>query len=290
MAKKSKTTEVIEDKKPKIHKVQMIPAAMLFEHPNNTNKQSKHVHQELVASIQEKGFDETLLAVPRTDGEAGYWIVSGNHRFRAGVSAGMDEFPTVVRTDWTEVESRIELVRRNFVRGDIDRALFTEEVNRLNKEHQLGLDVIMEQMGFENPEAFANFYKEEKKRERSIGAAANAQQQVSQVKMLDDIGVIISTLFEKYGKTVPQSFLIFPLGGRNHVYVHITPALKKTIDAVSTKCVAEGLDINTVLGGLLQIAIHHTDFFKHKVEGTQNVVAAGSITGDDNPQLIEEES
>jgi uncharacterized ParB-like nuclease family protein len=293
MAKKKKATSVavIEDDKPappKVHPVQMIPAALLFEHPNNTNKQSKHVHQELIDSIQAHGFDEPIIVVPRTDGEPGYFVVSGNHRQRAGRAAGMEEFPAVVRDDWNEVEARIQLVRRNYVRGDIDRALFTEEINRLTSEHQLGLDIIMERMGFEDAEAFSEFYKEEKKRERSIGQAVAAQSNISQVKMLDDLGTILSVLFEKYGNTVPQSFIMFPYGGRNHVFVQITPALKKTLEAVTTKCVAEGIDINTVLGGLLQIAVHHTGFFKTRKgeEPMNEIVAEGSIQGDDNPELV----
>lgn len=285
MASKKKT--VIEEtpkSSPTVHKVQMIPDTLLFEHPNNTNKQSKHVHQELIDSIQANGFDEPIIVVPRHDGEEGYFIVSGNHRRRAGRVAGMEEFPAIVRDDWDEVEARIQLVRRNYVRGEIDRALFTEEINRLTNEHQLGLDIIMERMGFEDAESFSEFYKQEKKRERSIGQAVAAQNSISQVKMIDDLGTIISVMFEKYGKTVPNSFMMFPLGGRNHLFVQITPALKKTLDAITTKCVADGLDINTALGGLLQIAAHHTGFFKNREH--EDVVAAGSIEGDDNPELV----
>ncbi|NJL55762.1 ParB N-terminal domain-containing protein [bacterium] len=285
MPKKKTTT--IEQAAPKVHAVQLVPDEMLFDHPNNTNRQSKHVHQELIESIREQGFDENLIVVPRNDGEPGFFIVAGNHRRRAGKAAGMLEFPCVVRDDWDEVEARIQLVRRNYVRGEIDRVLFTEEVNRLSKEQGIALDVLMERMGFEDANAFSNFYKEEKKREKSIGASVAASQAASQVKMIDDLGVILSVLFEKYGNTVPHSFIAFPTGGKNHIFIQVTPALKKTMDAVTTKCVADGLDINTVLGGLLQIAIHHTNFFKAGKDQTA-VVDAGAIEGDDNLTLIGE--
>lgn len=280
-----KKTEVIEDSAPKVHTAQMIADELLFEHPNNTNKQSKHVHTELVESIQQHGFDETLIVVPRTDGEAGYWIVAGNHRRRAGRTAGMLEFPCVVRADWNEVEARIQLVRRNLVRGDIDRVLFTEEVNRLSSEQGIALDMIMERMGFEDADAFAEFYKQEKKRERSIGSAVAGNHQAnSQIKMLDDMGTILSVLFEKYGNTVPHSFIVFPLGGKNHIFIQMTPALKKSLDAITTKCVADGMDINTALGGLLQIAIHHTGFFK--AQGNDKVTEAADVEGSTNPELL----
>lgn len=234
------------------------------------------------------GFDEPLIIVPRNNGEQGYYVVSGNHRFRAGKEVGYDQLPCIVREDWDSIESEIQLVRRNYVRGQIDRVAFTESVNRLSSEQSLAMDVIMERMGFEDADAFSEFYKQEKQREkRTAGAvAASTVQATQQVKMIDDIGIVLSAIFEKYGNTVPNSFMIFPAGGKNHIFVQITPALKKSLDAITTKCVADGLDINTVLGGLLQIAIHQTAFFKvgNKVE---DVVRSGSVEGDANVSLIE---
>ena len=269
----------------KVHLAKLLPTALLSEHPNNSNVQSKHVFKELKESILTGGFDEPLIVVPRKDSE-GYFVVSGNHRFRAGKDIGYDQLPCIVREDWDDIESEIQLVRRNYVRGQIDRAAFTESVNRLSKEQALALDVIMERMGFEDADAFSDFYKQEKQREKRTAGAVASNSGAAQVKMIDDIGLVVSALFEKYGNTVPNSFLVFPAGGRNHIFMQITPALKKTLDMITTKCVADGLDINTVVGGLLQIAIHNTAFFKvgNKVE---NVVSEGSAEGDDNPSLLE---
>lgn len=285
MAKKSEKSEAANPASMKVHLAKLLPVALLAEHPNNSNVQSKHVFKELKESIMTGGFDEPLIVVPRKDAE-GYFVVSGNHRFRAGKDVGYDQLPCIVREDWDNVESEIQLVRRNYVRGQIDRAAFTESVNRLSKEQALALDVIMERMGFEDADSFSEFYKQEKQREKRTAGAVAGNSGAAQVKMIDDIGLVVSALFEKYGNTVPNSFMVFPAGGRNHVFMQITPALKKTLDMITTKCVADGLDINTVVGGLLQIAIHNTAFFKvgNKVE---NVVSEGSVTGNDNPELIE---
>lgn len=285
MSKKNDKVDSANAPAMKVHLAKLLPVALLSEHPNNSNVQSKHVFKELKESIMTGGFDEPLIVVPRKDAE-GYFVVSGNHRFRAGKDVGYDQLPCIVREDWDNVESEIQLVRRNYVRGQIDRAAFTESVNRLSKDQSLALDVIMERMGFEDADSFAEFYKQEKQREKRTAGAVAGNSGAAQVKMIDDIGLVVSALFEKYGNTVPNSFLVFPAGGRNHVFMQITPALKKTLDMITTKCVADGLDINTVVGGLLQIAIHNTAFFKvgNKVE---NVVSEGSVTGNDNPELIE---
>jgi|LakMenE18May11ns_1017448.scaffolds.fasta_scaffold9958275_15 hypothetical protein len=277
---------VIDSTAKKVHLAKLLPVALLSEHPNNSNVQSKHVFKELKESILTGGFDEPLIVVPRKEAE-GYYVVSGNHRFKAGKEVGYEELPCIVREDWDSVEAEIQLVRRNYVRGQIDRAAFTESVNRLSSEQALGLDVIMERMGFEDAEAFSEFYKQEKEKEKRMASqvSSSSNSAAQQVKMIDDLGVILSVLFEKYGNTVPNSFLVFPMGGKNHIFVQITPALKKSIDAVTTKCIADGMDINTALGGLLQIGIHHTNFFSAGKK--PEVQEAGAIEGDANLNLLE---
>ena len=277
---------VIDSTAKKVHLAKLLPVALLSEHPNNSNVQSKHVFKELKESILTGGFDEPLIVVPRKEAE-GYYVVSGNHRFKAGKEVGYEELPCIVREDWDSVEAEIQLVRRNYVRGQIDRVAFTESVNRLSSEQALGLDVIMERMGFEDAEAFSEFYKQEKEKEKRMASqvSSSSNSAAQQVKMIDDLGVILSVLFEKYGNTVPNSFLVFPMGGKNHIFVQITPALKKSIDAVTTKCIADGMDINTALGGLLQIGIHHTNFFSAGKK--PEVQEAGAIEGDANLNLLE---
>jgi len=288
MSKRSKRPVVeIEATPKKVYLAQMIPVALLTEHPNNSNVQSKHVFNELKESITAGGFDEPLIVVPRPD-DVGYYVVSGNHRFKAGKELGYEELPCIVRDDWDAVEAEIQLVRRNYVRGEIDRAAFTETVNRLSSEQSLSLDVLMERFGFEDSDAFADFYTQEKVKEKRTASAVSASNNNAnqQIKMIDDLGVILSVIFEKYGSTVGESFVVFPAGGRNHIFIQATAALKRTMDAVVLHCVTTGLDINTVLGGLLQIGIHSSSFLKTNNDASA-VLEAGSVQGETNFDLIE---
>jgi hypothetical protein len=275
--------------KPKVLEVQSISDRELFDHPNNTNKQDKHTHQALMENITKHGFDEPLLVVPRTDGP-GYYIVSGNHRRKAGRALGMTDFPAIVHNEWDEIEARLQLVRRNYSRGKIDQDLFTQEVNALKREHALPMDIIMDQMGFKDHLDFAELYKaEEAKKEQKMNTALSneGQKQMAQIKMVSDIGVIVSQLFEKYGQSVPQSFMIFPVGGKNMAYIAVNAALKKSIDVISTHCVAKGLDINIAIAGLLQIGLQHSSFLKGSAEAKEKVIQEGSITGDTDLALLD---
>lgn len=256
-----------------VHLPELVEKDLLEEHPRNSNKQSKHMYRELRESIREQGFDETLTVVPRDDGNDGYWIVAGNHRFRAGSAEGMEEFPCVVRKDWDDVQQQIELVRRNYVRGAIDKDAFTIGVNALAAEQDISVEEIREAMGFEDTEKFLELYKEENERvEKAIAAAAEYNTSAPAINMIDDLGLVLSTIFEEHGDTVPYSFLIFPAGGRNHMFVAATPSLVRSLSSVAEYCISNHLDINVVLGGLLTIGIDTSGMI-----GSDEVIEAGSV-------------
>lgn len=261
-------------KKVEVHFPEMLSMSELYEHPRNANKQSRHIFSELRESIREHGFDETLTVVSRDEG--GYYIVAGNHRFRAGKAEGMTEFPCVIRDDWDEVQQQIELVRRNYVRGEINRDAFTLAVNALAAEQEMAVDEIREAMGFEDTDVFMELYKEENKRmEAAQEVAIEARTSVPMVKMIDDLGLVLSTIFEEHGDTVPYSFLVFPAGKKNHMYIAATPALVRSLTFVAEYCISNHLDINVVLGGLLTIGIDSSNMIESG--DTEEVIKKGSI-------------
>ena len=230
------------------------------------------MYGELRESIRENGFDETLTVVPRDDESEGYYIVAGNHRFRAGRAEGMKEFPCVVRDDWDEVQQQVELVRRNYVRGKIDKNAFTIAVDALVAEQELSLEEVQEAMGFEDSDFFLEYYKEENERmERAQKAAAeyqasNSGKKSSQIQMIDDLGLVLSAIFEQHGDTVPYSFVVFPAGQKNHLFVAATPALVNNLTRVAEYCVMNHMDINVILGGLLTIGMDQAKMFTEEVD------------------------
>lgn len=262
-----------------VHLAEMISKDELFVHPQNSNKQSRHMFNELRKSIRENGFDETLIVVPRAEEEGfGYWVVSGNHRFKAGVAEGMSSFPCVVREDWDEIKEQVELIRRNYVRGKLDRDKFTVAVDVLAEGHAMSVDDIRAEMGFADSEEFMDLYRKQREQEEQVERVRSDN--APKVKMIDDLGMVLSGIFEQYGDTVDQSFIIFPAGGRRHMYVAATPALKRVLEQVAAKCIAEHMDINMVLGGLLAIGLDNAAFMTPEVD-MDAVLEAGSEDGSD---------
>jgi len=263
-----------------VHLPKMVNLKLLDTHPKNPQVQSTHVFTELVDSIQANGFDESLIAVPRTDGQEGYWIVSGNHRFMASKQLGLDELPVVIRDDWDDLQAELELVKRNYVRGKLDSSKFTELVNSISNEKALPVDVIYSSMGFENEQSFARIYKASLDNQQAAIDAALKGKEISIVEHVDNI---LSEIFEKHGSTAPSGFVIFPAGGKRHIFINANAAVKLVVDKIVMKSLQEGLDINVVLGGLLSLAIKD-----QKLDDgvSDKVKKAGGISGSDEISFV----
>lgn len=277
--------------KVEVHLPEMIHASQLSEHPRNSNKQSRHMYGELRESIRENGFDETLTVVPRDDDSEGYYIVAGNHRFRAGRAEGMKDFPCVVRGDWDDVAQQVEMVRRNYVRGALDKNAFTIAVDALVAEQELSIEEVQEAMGFEDSDVFMDFYKEENERMENAQAAAaeykaGTSGKSSQIQMIDDLGLILSAIFEQHGDTVPYSFVVFPAGQANHLFVAATPALVNNLTRVAEYCISKHMDINVILGGLLTIGMDQSKMFAEEETDVTKAKELGSEgLGGDRPNF-----
>jgi hypothetical protein len=205
----------------------------------------------------------------------------------------MTQFPCVVRDDWDSVEQQIQLVRRNYVRGKLDREAFTSAVNALSAEAAIGLDLIQERMGFEDVDLFSEYYQKEKARDVQIAEAVTSGGSrgggAGKVKMIDDLGLVLSTIFERYGDTAPHSYIIFPAGGKNHMYIQCSPALKRILETVSQGCLQQQLDINIALGGLLAIGMDSSNF-KTGTPDNDTIVNRGSEVGEANLKLRKPDS
>ncbi|MDB5716222.1 MAG: hypothetical protein JWO15_3619 [Sphingomonadales bacterium] len=272
------------DKAPQVHATVIITADKLQRDPTNTQKQDRKTFNALRTNIREQGFDENLLV--RSNGDGTYTIFSGNHRFEAGKAEGMTEFPCVIRDDWSVMDAHMQSVRRNYARGKIDKEKFSELVNEIEREHQVSMEEIYGSMGFSNVDDFAALYVKEQ--EEAVKIERTSNEAAPKVKLMDDLGIVLSHIFETYGDTVPFNFIIFPAGGKKHVFVQSSNALKKVLTEVMAACVEKGYDINTALAGLLQIGSAHTNFLKKDDKNKVVLEAAEELETDPGDTGFEE--
>lgn len=182
-------------------------------------------------------------------------------------------------------------MRRNYVRGSIDKAAFSEQVDRLASEEGLPLDAIYEQMGFEDAEEFSKLYEKEKKREEEAArAAVETSTSASAVRILEDLSTVLSSILAEHGHTVPNSFIVFPAGSKHHMYVAANPALKNSLQAVAEQAVAQGIEINIALAGLLQIGMTQTGFLSGDGGVEVNEAGRQEFDGDSDIEPIPDDS
>ena len=146
----------MKNKITKIAESILVPVDKIVENEWNANAQEEIIFNELVQTIKEEGFDESLQVtkLDKTDKEYAdgkeYRIIGGEHRFKTAKLLGYKELPVVIKNYTTEKEQKIKTVRRNQLRGELDRKKFTKLFNSLNTS---GINNdLARSMGFKNKE------------------------------------------------------------------------------------------------------------------------------------------
>jgi ParB-like chromosome segregation protein Spo0J len=115
----------------------------------NVNEMNDAEFSELVAEIEETGFDEPLGVMPIPGEEGRYLVPSGEHRARAAIALEMDAVPCVLKVHLTEVdeaEVKMWTVKRNNVRGRLNAQKYADLERGLSEKHQIRAKVARERM------------------------------------------------------------------------------------------------------------------------------------------------
>jgi hypothetical protein len=224
----------------------------LHEFEGNPQEQSKATFHNLVQEIDQDGFDEPLQVIPDNEhGKGHYRIVSGNHRYRAAKLLDYEELPVVVR-EWDALTSKIKLVRRNRLKGELNSHRFTKLVNEIANEENLDLDVLQEMMAFRDIDEFMKFYKTDQQQQDASAARFQHQEENKpQLKVVDNLSFHLNRLFTEYGDTVPYNFMFFDYGSRIHLMVQMNSQMKRTVNYLTRLSVKHGVDFNKLLASVM---------------------------------------
>lgn len=216
--------------------------------PNNWNPYSQPTatFEELCREIREDGFSMPLLVVavePTAEEPEHYRIIDGEHRWKAARAVGLKLVPCVIAEGWDEQTQKLKTVRRNMMVGDIDRAKFT----KLYQELAAGKDPaqVRRELILTNERKFRLANLAQGRRASAPVAGRGAPQLVA------DLTATVKSLLDKYGATIPQGFVFFPLGGQMHLIVGCTPQLDKQLTRLREASVREGKDLAEVMSAAL---------------------------------------
>jgi hypothetical protein len=127
----------------------MIPLDNLVFTSWNVNEMTEVEFSELVAEVDETGFDEPVLVIPIPDEPGQYLVPSGEHRVRAAHALGMAEIPCVIKAHLIgkdEAELKMWSVKRNGIRGRINAQKYADLERSLWEKNKIRSDVARKRM------------------------------------------------------------------------------------------------------------------------------------------------
>lgn len=116
----------------------------LHEQDINAQEMSQGMFDRLVENIRQRGALESLPYCSQPDGEGTITIISGHHRVRAAVAAGLQEFPALIDTNpMPRSLIRAKQIAHNQLTGSPDNdvlAKMIEQIDNVDDMLLTGLD------------------------------------------------------------------------------------------------------------------------------------------------------
>jgi len=157
----------------------------------NVNEMSDTEFSELVAEVDESGFDEPLGVIP-IPAEAGKYLVpSGEHRARAAIALEMTHVPAVLKVHLTEKEEhevKLWSVKRNNLRGKVNEQKWRKLEADISTKTQTRAEIVR-QRALLREETLRNLEKGKGDRDERRRSAANRKRgSADQAPPSDDQG------------------------------------------------------------------------------------------------------
>lgn len=211
----------------------------------NPNTMSDLEFNALCQDIKANGMIGAIQVVGKQDSDK-YTIIGGEHRWRAAKILGITEvLCDVYPADAFDMDrQKLQTVRWNIIHGRLNPVKFVELFDEMSKRYDK--ETLRESMAFTSQAAFEAVYKQVKdslppELQKKLDAAK------SEIKTIDDLSLVLNTLFTQYGSELKCSFMTFVWGGEIHTMVEMNKECYNVVDRVKKRCVAEGLNINDFL-------------------------------------------
>lgn len=217
----------------------------------NPNQMTEDVFNELVKEIQTNGFDEPVITVKNGDK---YRVVNGEHRYRAAKQLGMGFLPIVVKLDWDEPTQKLQTVRRNLLRGELDKVKFTKLVNDVVNGQHITPSEASKKFGFTDEKKFQqNLIAERDKLNAKV--AEHLDETNNQLQTVDNLGFVVNEIFGQFGATVDRGYLFFMFKSKMHLMLQMDKDMEGTISLMVSHLKTSGKNANEFLGEAINDAL-----------------------------------
>lgn len=226
--------------------IEDLEISSLRANEENPQEMTDEQFSKLVDEIAENGWMSPIqVAGPVEDGK--YEIIGGHHRIKAAEVLGIESVPAViVDPDHFDKDTRdIEMVRQNVLQGQLNPSKFTDLYNRLAQKYDA--DVLRQMMAFTKQDAFEKVYLDAKQALPS-DMQEELEKSKDEIQTVDDLSLVLNSLFNKYGDTLTSNFMVFTHGGKESIMVRLSsPGYWQRIKEFSEWCFEQNVAIDEEL-------------------------------------------
>lgn len=189
------------------------------------------------------------------EGPYQYRIVNGEHRYHACRVAGMKLIPSVLLTDekWKDEDlQKFVTVRNNILRGKISPEKFVRLYQDLAKKYKP--ESLRELFKFTDEDEWKRLTVSMRDSLKKMGLPQELidkfSANVKEMKSIDDLSIILNSIFTEYGRDSKLNFMCFSWAGKEILYVMANDKVFKKVKEFVKWVREEEIDIN---GPLLEI-------------------------------------
>ena len=142
----------------------------------------------------------------------------------------MELIPCVIKAHWDDRDQKVETVRRNMLRGEVNPRRFTDLLEDIAGRLGIGAEAAAKKMGVFDQKEFGKWYLA-KKRERKKGSEKKKTQKKA-TAAVENVTAHLHEIFSSHGETVQQGYVCFAYKGQIHLTVNMDAKLKRVIEGL----------------------------------------------------------
>ena len=258
----------------------MVPIDKLIFTSWNVNEMNDAEFSELVAEIEDGGFDEPCDIVPAVDDPGSFLVLGGEHRVRACHSLAWKEVPCVIKKHLIgadEATLKMWSVKRNHIRGRVNAQKYADLERSLTEKHSIQLEAARNKMLIKG-DLLTSLRKNEAVQDnegvagRGAGAGADGESsngdydgpatdgekdKKKEVRDRKNLLTALKTAEEEVllqsADTVEHGYLFFGQGskGQLHLVVDTSPELAGLVKRAVAACKGESMKVDELLSSAL---------------------------------------
>jgi Predicted transcriptional regulators len=261
-----------------VDNIRMIPIDLLKPNDYNPNYMDDSAFNRLVEEIQNVGFKVPVQTVPLEDGS--FRIVDGEHRYHAGKFLNMAELPCFILFEDKFQDQDLQkfmTLRFNVLKGKINPEKFASLFTDLSKRYSE--EALQSLMGFTNLDEWTNLTDNIADALESTGLSKPVIEKFKEsakgLKSVDDLTVLLNSIFSENGNDLSYNFISFGLGGKTVIYICCeNEGCFYQIEKMTKTCRNMNVKADNLLSDLLH-KWEKSDIFKGYLVKTAEVVIDG---------------